>query len=108
MLLESEIERNLVRRLNEYGFKVFKLHTPGHTGVMDRMILRPRYSPGPPMFVEIKRGGKNLRAKQAAIGEDWKMRGCVVLNPVKTPGECDQLCTYLIDLIMPDYAFARI
>ena len=108
MLLESDIERHLVRRLTEYGFKVLKLHTPGTTGVMDRMILRPRYSPGPPMFVELKRGGKNLRQLQAKIGEDWKVRGCMVLKPCKTMGECDQLCTYLIDLIMPDYAFARI
>ena len=108
MLLESEIERHLVRRLTEFGFKVLKLYTPGTTGVMDRLILRPRYSPGPPMFLELKRPGKKLRLKQWAIGEDWKQRGCLVLKPCSGLDDVDQCCTDLINQVMPDYAFARV
>jgi hypothetical protein len=103
MIIESDIERTLRERLNEYGFKVLKLYTPGNTGTMDRMILRPRYSPGPPMFVELKRPGKKLRPLQVAIGREWKQRGCMVLTPITTPHECEQTCHILIQLIMPDY-----
>jgi hypothetical protein len=106
VVLESQIERHLKSRLEEYGFKVFKLQTPGHTGVMDRMILWPRYCPGPPMFVELKRPTKTLRAKQEALMHDWRIRGCTVLDPCTTMGEVDQLCTDLIAKVMPSYAFA--
>ena len=106
MILESEVEQLLVRRLNEFGFKVLKLTTPGFTGVPDRMILRPKYSPGPPMFVELKRPTKKLRLKQAQVNDDWLQRGCRVLKPCTTPMEVEQLCADLIKEIMPDYAFA--
>jgi hypothetical protein len=107
MILESEVERHLKQRLDAYGFKVLKLTTPGTQGVPDRMILRPRYSPGPPMFVELKRPGKKLRELQKRVGEDWLCRGCMVLVPCTSIGEVDQLCTMLIDMVMPDYAFYR-
>lgn len=106
MIHESDIERKLRERLSEYGFKVLKLYTPGNTGTMDRMILRPRYSPGPPLFVELKRPGKKLRPLQLAIGQDWKKRGCIVLTPITSIVECEQTCQVLIQLIMPDYTFA--
>ena len=108
MVLESEVERVLKTRLNDYGFHVFKLYTPGNMGVMDRMILRPRYSPGPPMFVELKRGKKKLRPLQIAIAEDWARRGVVVLKPILGMGDCDQLCHDLIQMVMPDYMFAKV
>ena len=82
MILETDIEQYIRKSLEAKGFKVIKLVTPGTTGVMDRMILRPRYWPGPPMFLEIKRGGKELRAKQTAIAKDWERRGLVVLPSV--------------------------
>lgn len=107
MILESVVETTLKTRLNDYGFLVYKLYTPGHTGVMDRMILRPRYSPGPPMFVEVKRPGKKLRPLQRAVGEDWARRGCRVLKPCTTLGEVEQLCHDLIQEVMPDYMLAR-
>jgi hypothetical protein len=107
MILESVVETTLKTRLNDYGFLVYKLYTPGHTGVMDRMIIRPRYSPGPPMFVEVKRPGKKLRPLQQAVGEDWMRRGCRVLKPCTTLGEVEQLCHDLIQEVMPDYMLAR-
>lgn len=82
MLLETDIEQYVKNTLEAKGFKVLKLTTPGTTGVMDRMILRPRYWPGPPFFLELKRAKQHLRAKQAAIAKDWKKRGCEVLDPV--------------------------
>jgi len=95
---ESDIERALKDRLEEHGFKVFKLYTPGNTGVMDRMILRPKYSPGPPMFVELK-NNKKLRPLQVARGMDWRDRGCVVLEPITTMTELEQRCILLIDMV---------
>ena len=104
---ESEIERELCAQLTAYGFKVLKLYTPGNTGTMDRMILRPRYSPGPPMFIELKRPRKKLRPLQAAIAVDWTVRGCIVLKPCTDMGEVNERCMQLIQMILPDYAFAK-
>jgi hypothetical protein len=107
MILEAEIEQKLRERLEEYGFKVLKLYTPGHTGTMDRMILRPRYSPGPPMFVELKRKGKKLRPLQAAIGEDWKQRGCLVLAPVLSIADMLERSNEIIEMVIADYRYAK-
>lgn len=107
MLSESEVERILRVRLSDYGFLVLKLYTPGHTGAMDRMILRPRYSPGPPMFVELKRAGKTLRPLQVAVARDWERRGCTVLKPCSGLNDVEQLVHALIQLVMPDYMLAR-
>lgn len=103
VISESDIERTLRERLSEYGFKVLKLYTPGNTGTMDRMILRPKYSPGPPRFVELKRFGKKLRPLQVAIGQEWAERGCDVLKPICSPHDCEQTCATLIAEVMPDY-----
>jgi hypothetical protein len=103
MINESDVERTLKDRLEEYGFEVLKLYTPGRIGVPDRLILMPRYSPGPPRFVELKRPGKRLRVLQKVLAEDWRKRGCSVLKPCTTLGEVDQLCTDLINEIMADY-----
>jgi len=107
MILETDIEQGLRERLEEFGFKVLKLYTPGHTGAMDRMILRPRYSPGPPMFVELKRRGKKLRPLQAAIGEDWKKRGCEVLEPILGIADMTERVSELIDMVILDYRHAK-
>jgi hypothetical protein len=103
MINESIVERTLVDRLKEYGFKVLKLYTPGSMGTMDRMILRPVYSPGPPMFVELKRPKARLRRLQTEVAKDWRKRGAEVLEPCTTIGEVDQLCTNLISDVWPDY-----
>lgn len=103
VIVESDIERKLRENLSEYGFKVLKLYTPGNIGTMDRMILNPTYSPGPPRFVELKRPGKKLRLLQVAIGQEWARRGCEVLDPITSMHECEQTCQELIQQIMPDY-----
>lgn len=73
-MLEAQVEARL-GRLKRYGFAVYKLRTPGNSGVMDRMILWPTYFPGPPIFVELKRPGKEPRPLQEAIANDWRKRG---------------------------------
>lgn len=107
MIQETEIERHLKRRLEEYGFKVLKFTTPGTVGVMDRIILRPKYSPGAPAFLELKKFGKRLRRIQERMGQDFTARGCRVLDPVHSMAECDERCDMLIAEIMPDYAFTE-
>jgi hypothetical protein len=99
---ENDLERTLRIRLEEYGFEVLKLRTPGYSGTMDRLILRPRYSPGAPMFLELKKDAK-LRALQEHVANDWATRGCIVLPFCKSLGEIDQLCSKLIKLVFNDY-----
>lgn len=100
---ESDVEKTLRLRLEEYGFEVLKMRTPGYDGVPDRMILMPRYSPGAPMFVEIKKPGKVPRALQKAVMDDWKKRGCIVLDFCSTMGDVEQICHKLIQMVMADY-----
>lgn len=76
-MLESVVEQRL-KQLERHGFAVYKLRTPGKSGVMDRMILWPKYAPRPPTFVELKRPGKEPRPLQAAVADDWTARGADV------------------------------
>lgn len=78
-MLESKVEAAL-KQLEDWGFKCHKLKTPGNSGVMDRMILAPKWSPAPPAFLELKRPGKEPRPLQAAVAADWQERGCRVLD----------------------------
>lgn len=94
-MLEKEVEKRL-SVLKSTGFEVLKLKTPGHNGVPDRLILRPRYCPGPPSFVEIKRPGKSERALQAAVRDDWRTRGVIVHPMCDTIEKVDQLVADLM------------
>jgi hypothetical protein len=107
MINESDIERTLKDRLNEHGFEVLKLRTPGTAGVMDRMILRPTYAPGPPMFVELKKPGKQLRPLQRAIAQEWRQRGCYVLQPCTSIQDVEQLCEILISEVSKEILDAQ-
>lgn len=79
-MIEAPVEDRLKERLESIGFKVLKLTTPGNSGVMDRMILRPKWAPGPPYFVECKRPGKSERLLQEKVRDEWRERGCSVLD----------------------------
>lgn len=107
MILETDIEQYIRKTLEAKGFKVIKLVTPGTANVMDRMILRPRYWPGPPMFLEIKRGGKELRAAQAAIAKDWTRRGCHVMPAVRGMEDAKMFCSALIAKSYDAYKAAK-
>ncbi len=94
-MLEAVVERRL-QKLRDHGFDVYKLKTPGKAGVMDRLILRPVYAPGPPVFVELKRPGKEERALQAALRDKWRARGVDVRDMCDTVGKVDDLIQTLL------------
>jgi len=81
---ENAVERKFRVDLESLGFKALKLETPGHTGSMDRLVLRPKWSPGPPWFVELKRPGKHERRLQEVIRDDWRARGALVWPAIDT------------------------
>lgn len=88
---EALIEQRLVTGLTKLGFKVLKLTTPGTNGTPDRLILRPKWSPGPPWVIELKRPGKSERRLQELVRDDWRERGVQVLEMVNTYEQVDML-----------------
>lgn len=100
-MLEAPVEKRL-GKLEQHGFKVIKLVTPGTQGSMDRLILRPTWSPGPPHFVECKRPGKAERRLQAVVRDDWRARGALVEDCVNTYEEVDALIAKLLSLCIKE------
>lgn len=94
-MLERTVEAKL-KWLEERGFKCLKLVTPGYNGPPDRLILRPKWSPGAPYFLELKRPGKAERALQEAVRDDWRARGCLVLDMCDTPERVHLTCLRLL------------
>lgn len=88
---EAPVEQRLVDKLTEFGFKVLKLTTPGTNGTPDRLILRPKWSPGPPWIIEIKRPRKHEARLQELVRDDWRERGVLVLEMVDTYEKVDSL-----------------
>lgn len=95
---ESVIEHHLKDTLEAEGFLVLKFKTPGYSGVMDRMILWPVYCPRPPMVVELKAPGKDLRPLQRAVADNWKRRGVDVRDPINTLEDCEKFCKSILSL----------
>lgn len=94
-MLEATIE-NRLQLLQSWGFKQLKLQTPGTAGTKDRLILQPKWSPAPPIFVEFKKPGKIERALQIAVRDDWRARGCDVRDMCDTVEKVKQLCSILL------------
>lgn len=88
---EAPVEQRLVDGLVVHGFKVLKLTTPGTNGTPDRLILRPKWSPGPPMVIELKRPKKSEERLQELVRDDWRARGVQVLAMVNTYEQVDDL-----------------
>ena len=95
---EAPVEQRLKDRLESRGFKVLKLVTPGYSGTMDRLILMPLYKPGPPHFVECKRPSKTERRLQELVRDDWRKRGCQVLDVCDTYERVEDIFEYLTRL----------
>lgn len=95
-MLEAVVEARL-KRLEDRGWKVLKLRTPGYNGPMDRLLLRPTYAPGPPVFVEIKRPGKEERPLQAGVRDNWRARGVDVRDMCDTIEKVDALIGRLLN-----------
>lgn len=65
MTKESAIERTACRKVREtYGVSSIKLLSQGSTGLPDRLFLVPG---GRPLFIEFKRPGGELSAKQQYV-----------------------------------------
>lgn len=94
-MLEAYVEA-YTKQLKGFGFEVLKLSTPGNSGAMDRLILMPKWSPAPPVFVEIKRPGKKERPLQAARRDNWRARGCDVRPMCDTPEKVYALVQTLV------------
>jgi hypothetical protein len=72
---ESKIEQKVVKEAKKLGVIGLKLTSPGNTGVPDRLFLIPG---GGPLFIEFKKPGGVLSAKQtywiSALGTlDYKV-----------------------------------
>jgi hypothetical protein len=93
---EAPVEQRLKAKLEAHGFKVLKLVTPGTAGTMDRLILRPRWSPGPPWVIEAKRPRKSEERLQEIVRDDWRSRGVLVLDMVDTYEKVDALADRLV------------
>lgn len=57
---ETDIEKTLVRAVDEIGGKAFKFTSPGNAGVPDRVVLLN----GKAYFIELKAPGQKLRPLQ--------------------------------------------
>jgi hypothetical protein len=95
---EAPVEQRLKARLESLGFKVLKLTTPGHTGTPDRMIIRPKWAPGPPFFVECKAPGKPERLLQETIRKEWRASGLLVLDVCDSYERVEQIVEFLLPM----------
>lgn len=104
---EAPVEQRLVGALENYGFKVLKLVTPGTMGSPDRLILRPLWSPGAPWVIEVKRPKKTERRLQEHVRDEWRARGVLVLDMVDTYERVDALVVTLVCVCAADDGATR-
>lgn len=69
VVLERDIEKHLVRRVQEAGGKAYKFVSPQNRGVSDRIVVLPS---GVVWFVELKAPGGKLSPLQVLFGEEVK------------------------------------
>ena len=72
-ILESDIERYLVRKVRDLGGKAYKFVSPTNRGVADRLVVLPG---GRVWFVEVKKMGGRLSPLQRIFAEEVKALGC--------------------------------
>ena len=71
-MLEREIEKYLIRRVEALGGKAYKFVSPGRAGVADRLVVLPG---GRVWFVELKVKGGRLSALQQVFSSDMAALG---------------------------------
>ncbi|MCD8371781.1 MAG: VRR-NUC domain-containing protein [Clostridia bacterium] len=83
-MLESEIEKQLVKKVESLGCGVMckKFTCPGYAGMPDRIIL---LSGGQTVFVELKQPGKKERLRQRYVQSLLRKSGFTVFSSV-----CDE------------------
>ena len=60
-ILESTLEKYVIKKAKEKNFFVFKLNNPASDGFPDRLFVTPK---GIHFYIEFKRRGENLRPLQ--------------------------------------------
>lgn len=96
-MLEKELERKLVKRMEQAGCMALKFTSPGHAGVPDRLLLFPG---GLVVFVELKREGAKPRPLQRYTMDKLAKMGfrCLVIS---TEAEIELLVQMAKRCVMP-------
>lgn len=68
-MLERDVERYLVKRVEAIGGRAYKFVSPGRAGVADRIVCLPT---GETWFVEVKTEGGRMSALQNVFAEDMR------------------------------------
>lgn len=74
-MLESAVERHLIRRVGSSGWLCFKWVAPGVTGVPDRICIGPE---GQVVFVELKTERGRVSPRQQYMIDRLRAHGCYV------------------------------
>ena len=74
-MLESDIEKALVKRVKSLGGKCEKFTSPGRRSVPDRIVTLPNNRI---IFAELKAPGKKPTPKQSKDHEERRALGCDV------------------------------
>jgi hypothetical protein len=69
IVLEKQVERYLVKKVEAVGGKAYKFTSPGRGGVADRIVCLPD---GSTWFVELKTAGGKMSALQLIFAEDMR------------------------------------
>lgn len=80
---EKAVEMALIRKVKQLGGLALKMVSPGATGVPDRVVILPG---GKVEFVELKRGGGRLTARQQWMQQEMRDRGVTVVTVYGLPG----------------------
>ena len=75
-VLERDVERYLVRRVEEAGGKAYKFTSPNNAGVPDRLLLLPGRVCA---FAELKAPGQHMRPLQVKQAERIEALGFPVM-----------------------------
>jgi hypothetical protein len=68
-MLEKQVERYLVKKVEAVGGKAYKFTSPGRAGVADRIVCLPD---GSTWFVELKTAGGKMSALQLIFAADMR------------------------------------
>lgn len=68
-MLEKQVERYLVKKVEAIGGKAYKFTSPGRAGVADRIVCLPD---GSTWFVELKTAGGKMSALQLIFAADMR------------------------------------
>lgn len=68
-MLEKQVERYLVKKVEALGGKAYKFTSPGRAGVADRIVCLPD---GSTWFVELKTAGGKMSALQLIFAADMR------------------------------------